>query len=79
MGDREYALYIFAVLSVDAGERDYFTPNGSDPILKSAKDTSIFYRPPDSGRVLALSTCVDADSTARTVVLCSMTEKTEEN
>lgn len=72
VGDTEYPLQIFAMLAVDAGEPAIFQLHGSEQVLEFAKGASLYYREPISEHILALSTCVDAASSGRTVLLCAM-------
>lgn len=72
VGAREYPLQIFALIATDAGEEILFQPQGSEMVLALAKETSMYYREPTGEHILALTTCVDALTTTRTVVLCSI-------
>lgn len=74
LGDREYSAEAFAVLQTDAGVSPIFDPNGSETVLEIAKRDSLIYRDPSSTHILALSTCKEPGSTARTVVLMSLIE-----
>lgn len=75
VGDAVYQLEIFAMLLTDANEGKLFDPQGSDEVLRLAKEVSMHYREPTSNQVLALSTCKDPGSTTRTVVLASLKNK----
>ena len=77
LADRQYLLDVFAVLQTEASVKALFDPNGSEEVLQLAKTESEFYREPSGTHIIALSTCRDANSLARTVVLAVMT-KTEE-
>ena len=75
VGDREYRAEAFAVLQTDAGVHTLFDPDGSELVLEVAKTDSLIYREPTNSHVLALSTCKEPGSTARTVVLFTLTEE----
>ena len=77
MADRQYLLDVFAVLQTEASVKALFDPNGSEEVLQLAKTESEFYREPSGTHIIALSTCRDANSLARTVVLAVMTETEE--
>ena len=74
VGGVDYPLTVFAVLQTDASEDAVFNPQGSEKVLQTAKEASMYYREPEDGRVIALSTCKDPGSTTRTVVLCTLSE-----
>lgn len=73
-GEEERALpfTIFAVLETDAGEDVLFQPQGSEKVIALARTQAKYYEEPKSTHILALSTCVDAVHTTRTVVLCAL-------
>ena len=75
VGETEYRLTVFAVLLTDANEDTLFNPQGSERVLKIAKEASMYDREPENAHVLALSTCKDPGSTTRTVVLCTLSEE----
>lgn len=72
VGDQVYHLESFALLSEDAREEVFFEPQGSLAVLEAAESSAIYYRTPKNEHILALSTCVDAASTMRTILLLSM-------
>ena len=76
VGETEYPLQIFAMIATDASEQTIFQPEYGFDVLSFARENSLYYREPVSERVVALSTCVDAANTRRTVVLCAMGEPT---
>ena len=78
VGDKQYRAKVFAVLQTDAGVDAIFDPSGSETVLEIAKNESLIYRTPVNEHILALSTCKEPGSTARTVVLFTLTEEEEE-
>ena len=77
LNDCEYRIEIFAVLMTDAGVEALFEPSGSEAVVELAAEQSTFYLEPANNHILALSTCRDAGSSARTVVLATLTEEHE--
>ena len=77
VGETVYSIDIFAALRTDAGEDAIFTPDGSETVLALAEEHAAIYRTPANDHVVALSTCQDAGSTSRTVVLLTLTETNE--
>jgi len=73
-----FSLQVFALLITDAGESVIFQPQGSEAVLAYASENSTFYRDPISEHIVALTTCVDASSTTRTVILCAIGEAIKE-
>lgn len=73
--DRLYRLEVFAVLRTDAREDAVFDPQGSEAVIRLAREDAVRFEEPDNHHILACSTCVDDRSTMRTVVLLSMTEE----
>lgn len=74
VGDAVYPLQVFALLSTDAGDEVIFEIVDSGQVLQTARENSINYIEPVSEHVLALTTCVDAMTNTRTVLLCAMGE-----
>lgn len=72
VGEQVYQLRLFAVVRTDAGEKAFFTPQGSEAVLEAAENGADLYRTPEGERVLALSTCQSAGSTSRIVVLATL-------
>ncbi len=72
VGEKVFPLRAFAVLKTDANEYAIFTPQGSEIVLALAEESALYASEPESEHILALSTCVDASSTTRTVVLFSI-------
>lgn len=72
VGGSDYAVEVFAIVSTDARNKTFFEMSERDAILAEAKNDALIYREPEKDNILALSTCVDASSTTRTVVLCTV-------
>ena len=70
--DREIPFEIFAVLETDANIIELFEPLGSERALAYAATHAKYYSDPKTTHILALTTCVDAVHTTRTVVLCAL-------
>lgn len=72
VGGTGLKLDVFAVLATDADVAELFQPEGNDTSVAYAREHAVFFREPASDRILSLTTCVDAESTSRTVVLCAI-------
>ena len=70
--DREIPFEIFAALETDASVSELFDPLGSERTIAYAATHAKYYSDPKTTHILALSTCVDAVHTTRTVVLCAL-------
>ena len=70
--DREIPFTIFAVLETDANISELFEPLGSERALAYAAAHAKYFSDPKTTHILALTTCVDAVHTTRTVVLCAL-------
>ena len=70
-----YRLESFAILRIDAQEDVIFEPQSSESVISLAREKALLFEEPANSHVLALSTCVDDRSTARTVLLLTMTEE----
>ena len=75
VGEVEYALTVFAVLQPDAREEIIFDPTLDSDVVGYAREHSLWFTEPQEGRILALTTCQDGTSTARTAVLVAVSEK----
>lgn len=74
VGDLEYALNVFAVLETDADVKEIFDPGSSRAVREIAEETAVYYEEPVNEHIVALSTCLDGETTLRTVVLCTMSD-----
>ena len=74
VGEEELALKVFAVLQPDAHEETIFDPTLDADVVGYARTHSLWFDEPGEGRILALTTCQDGTSTARTVVLVTVSD-----
>lgn len=68
----EIPFTVFAVLETDANISELFDPLGSERALVYAAAHAKYFSDPKTTHILALTTCVDAVHTTRTVVLCAL-------
>lgn len=72
---QRFALTVFAVMGVDADENAIFDAGedgDTDRALSFVRRHALIYEDPDSGKILAMSTCSPSRSTERLVVFAAM-------
>lgn len=76
--DEVYDLQVMAVVSTSAYDRNIYWVNkeSTDEVLQYIKPNALYYREAEYERLLALSTCDDASTMGRTVLICAMTHRT---
>lgn len=74
-----YDLKIMAILETNAYEDQVYQVKKDDlgEFLSFLKANAMFYRDIPADKILALSTCDDANTSGRTILVCSMSERTE--
>ena len=68
-----YKVNIFAVVENDVNVRVVFDVQDDGDILSYIKENAIIYREPENGNILALTTCVNPQETARLEVFATLT------
>ena len=78
--ERVYSLELFAVASFDATDRLFFSPGSAErsKVIPELEKSSIIYRPPGEGSIVALTTCWGDTEVSRLLVLGTITEKEAE-
>ena len=72
-GEEKYDLRVFAAMEVSAGEKTVFDLN-ADNICQYIHDNAAVLNTESNEKIVALSTCSDANSASRVVVFCYITE-----
>ncbi len=70
-GEKERQITIMAVIDALATDPVIFSPEDRtvEEIMERIQETAVFYRPVEGEQLIAFSTCREADSTERTVVI----------
>ncbi len=69
-----YAFRIFCTVEADATSSGLFRPLSRTEALEALQESSLWYEAPDEGRIVALSTCMGAERSARFLVVGTIEE-----
>ena len=79
LDEKVYDLKVMACIETDAYDHNIYwvTKDEADSFVQYAKQKALFFREEPYEKILALSTCDDAVTSGRTVLVCAMTTRTD--
>ena len=76
--NKVYDLTVMAVLETDAYDHNiYYINNNFDYTINYIKNNSLYYKDIEYEHIVALSTCDDATTSGRTILICAMNTRTD--